>query len=988
MKSLLTRIVVFLLCIYMPLKVCATWDCVTVEVEGIKYSISYRSDPYGNYVGGAIVSVTANDYSGCVAIAETITVNVLPSNGHYDNSMGYVCEYPDFTLPVTNIERGAFANCANLISVTIPASIKDIGGPLADGSYKNVNVNPFAGCTGLQSITIDDSNPYFYSLDNCVGIVRKSDNTLIVGGSSTVIPSTVTSIGDYAFSYLNNITSMPLHDNIFNIGAYAFSGCSNLSSITIPASVNNIGNYAFKDCFELSSLSIPEGIKEMSFGVFEGCSKLTTVTLPESLNTISIGAGFSCEMLSELYCNSTTPPMISDYTWFNFDRMVIEPNPEVVDFMARTTVHVHDYASEAYLNDDVWSKFKEITYDRVTDFNLLYLVDNLEYRNIKYIIDDIIIPIDNPTKEGYTFSGWSEIPTKMPGKDVKVYGTFSRNDIKENAVIYWALNEKAVVLGNDNASGEVNITENVTFNEKVLPVTDILENSFKNNSNITSVTIPNGIITIGNYAFSGCSKLATIDMPATITSIGERAFAGIDKLTDVTIRAEEIPATDRTAFENSYIEDYVTLHVPGSAIKKYKETAPWKNFKEIVVIPGTEVIEKYKLIYMVDGEEYKIVEINEGEAVTPEEVPTKEGYTFSGWSDIPETMPGEDVTVSGTFTINKYKLVYMVDGQEYKTYDVEYKSAIDAEAAPTKEGYTFSGWSEIPEAMPAKDVTVTGSFTINKYTITYYVDGEVYKTYEIEYGSEISQEADPEKEGYDFSGWSWTPSKMPAEDVTVTGSFTKVSYDVDGAKFEINDDGMTLTKADGASGDVVLDATVTINGKAYRITVIGEGAFEGNKDITSLTVADGIYTIMPNAFNGCVNLMKLILGKDVRYIGGKAFANIGSASARHRAASEPLVIECEAEYVPDADSDAFYGVDTKSAILKVNDELVNFYKTTSPWSSFSNIYGLSDTSAINGVFVSEEGAAIFSIDGRKFDTPQKGLNIIHTSKGVKKLYRK
>ena len=94
------------------------------------------------------------------------------------------------------------------------------------------------------------------------------------------------------------------------------------------------------------------------------------------------------------------------------------------------------------------------------------------------------------------------------------------------------------------------------------------------------------------------------------------------------------------------------------------------------------------------------------------------------------------------------------------------------------------------------------------------------------------------------------------------------------------------------------------------------------------------------------------------------------------------------EYVPDADSDAFYGVDTKSAILKVNDELVNFYKTTSPWSNFSNIYGFSDTSAINGVFVNEEGAAVFSIDGRRLDAPQKGLNIIRTDKRVKKLHRK
>ena len=90
-------------------------------------------------------------------------------------------------------------------------------------------------------------------------------------------------------------------------------------------------------------------------------------------------------------------------------------------------------------------------------------------------------------------------------------------------------------------------------------------------------------------------------------------------------------------------------------------------------------------------------------------------------------MPAHDVTVTGTFSINKYKLVYKVDGVDYKSYDVEYGTAITPEEAPTKEGYTFSGWSEIPETMPANDVTVTGTFTQTEYRVgddTYEITGE------------------------------------------------------------------------------------------------------------------------------------------------------------------------------------------------------------------------------------------------------------------------
>ena len=119
----------------------------------------------------------------------------------------------------------------------------------------------------------------------------------------------------------------------------------------------------------------------------------------------------------------------------------------------------------------------------------------------------------------------------------------------------------------------------------------------------------------------------------------------------------------------------------------------------------------------------------------------------------------------------KFKLTYYVDGNEYKTAEMEYNTIIIPETEPIREGYTFSGWSEIPETMPAEDVTVTGSFTVNQYRLTYYVDGEVYTSYYIDYGAAITPEAYPTKVGYDFTGWNDVPETMPAYDVTITGSF-------------------------------------------------------------------------------------------------------------------------------------------------------------------------------------------------------------------------
>ena len=185
---------------------------------------------------------------------------------------------------------------------------------------------------------------------------------------------------------------------------------------------------------------------------------------------------------------------------------------------------------------------------------------------------------------------------------------------------------------------------------------------------------------------------------------------------------------------------------------------------------------------------------------------TKAGYTFSVWSGLPTTMPDADVTVTGSYTINTHTVTYQVTGSYFTsaTYHVDnnvaYGTALTQIADDmTKAGYTFSGWSGLPTTMPDADVTVTGSYTINSYTVTYEYTGTVpsdatapLSGTSFSYGSNVTLAADATANGYTFSGWTVKKTNgeiitttgtssgktfvMPAGNVVISGSFAINSY--------------------------------------------------------------------------------------------------------------------------------------------------------------------------------------------------------------------
>ena len=183
---------------------------------------------------------------------------------------------------------------------------------------------------------------------------------------------------------------------------------------------------------------------------------------------------------------------------------------------------------------------------------------------------------------------------------------------------------------------------------------------------------------------------------------------------------------------------------------------------------------KYTITFETNGgSEIAPITQDYGTEITAPDNPTRKGYTFKGWDkEIPETMPAENMTVKAQWEINQYTIAFDTNGgSEIAPITQDYGTEITAPDNPTRKGYTFKGWNkEIPETMPAENITVKAQWEINQYTIAFDTNGgsEIAPITQ-DYGTEITAPDNPTRKGYTFKGWDKEiPKTMPAENITIT----------------------------------------------------------------------------------------------------------------------------------------------------------------------------------------------------------------------------
>ncbi len=463
------------------------------------------------------------------------------------------------TMPnsVTSIGADAFSDCVRLANVTIPSSVTRIG------------AGAFIGCRSLSAITVDANNPAYSSVDGV--LFDKNQATLMqypaskAGGDYSIpssvasigdyafyyctsltnvtIPNSVTSIGEAAFQYCTGLTGVTIGSSVIRIGMSAFQACSRLSAITvdannpayssvggvlfdksqttlmqypqgkagsnysIPSSVTGIGDYAFYNCISLTNVTISDGVRDIGNYAFWFCTSLTGVTIGSSVTRIGGCAFWYCTSLTSV----TIPNRVTRIEGQAFASCTSLSGITI----GNSVTNIENYAFQGCKG--------------LTSVTIPSSVTSIGHRAFEHCtgLTSVTIP-NNVTSIGSEAFHWCTGLTNVTigtnvaslGDDAFAYCTNLTSVTIPNSVtnigaeaFWWCFGLTSVTIPNS--------------------VTSIARCTFYCCISLTNVTIPNSVTNIGYRAFEGCQRLASMTIPSSVTSIGDQAFISCTNLTGV-----------------------------------------------------------------------------------------------------------------------------------------------------------------------------------------------------------------------------------------------------------------------------------------------------------------------------------------------------------------------------------------------------------------------------------------------------------------------
>ncbi|MDB4388805.1 leucine-rich repeat domain-containing protein [Akkermansiaceae bacterium] len=365
------------------------------------------------------------------------------------------------------------------------------------------------GCDGEKSNEPTNPNLEYKIEGDTVTITRckkRASGELII--PSVIEGNPVTSIGDWAFNGCRALTSITIPDDVSSIGERAFFNCTSLTSISIPDGVTSIGESGFLACRSLTSITIPDSVTSIGDWAFSGCG-LTRITIPDSVTSIWRSAFYGCTSLTTIEVGAANV----NYTDVN----------GVLFNKEKTLLHTYpaDKTGDNYVIPDGVTSIGDWAFRRCTSLTSITIPDGVTSIG-KNAFDKTRISYDyTDNRLNYLFSRSGQIAYLIDGSNAS-----------GSVIIPTSVNGAQIKLIADDAFNRCTNLTSITIPDGV---TSIGLRSFFRCTNLTSITIGDGVTSIGRSAFGGCKSLTSITIPNSVTNIGIAAFGNCDSLTSITI---------------------------------------------------------------------------------------------------------------------------------------------------------------------------------------------------------------------------------------------------------------------------------------------------------------------------------------------------------------------------------------------------------------------------------------------------------------------
>ncbi len=433
------------------------------------------------------------------------------------------------TIPdsVTTIGSYAFYDCDGIIGITIPNSVTSIGDSAFQHSSNLTNITIPDSVTNIDELAFADTALYSNSaewendvlyISNCLIKAKTSvtgeysikEGTRVIADSafndcdtltSITIPDGVTNISEKAFYNCNALASATIGNGITGIGDSAFYDCDALASVTIGNSVTNIGDFAFYDCDGITSVIIPDSVISVGDKVFYDCDALTSITIGNGVTSIGNSAFYDCDALASVTIgNSVTN--VGNSAFYNCDGITSITLPDGATSIGDSAFYDCDGLTSVTLPDSIASIGDKAFYS-------CYFIETTYYAGTPEQWKNIDIGLEN--------SNLTERIICECNSEKPYSGGVCGDDL---AWSFYSDSGELVISGTGAMKNWTSSSPAPWYEYR---------------SSIKTVSLPDGLTSIGNYAFQDCVDFTSITIPDSVTSISNHAFYACTGLANITV---------------------------------------------------------------------------------------------------------------------------------------------------------------------------------------------------------------------------------------------------------------------------------------------------------------------------------------------------------------------------------------------------------------------------------------------------------------------